>query len=164
MSDEEGPDVMRRRPFGVALAALLLCFCGGEALACSCADFSVRRKFRDADAVFVGRVVELAPAEPSEDFPLAMYLVRFEVERRWKGAKGREVEAVADFDRKGWCGDLNLAVGERFLIYAPREKGRLRVRADCGPNMNAAHAAEEVRRLDSFWFRAKARLYPYPKP
>ena len=148
----------------LVLAAFLLPLCApAEAFACSCADPSVREKFRASDAVFLGKVVEMSPFEPDRDFPLGMYLVRFEVERRWKGGVGREVTAVADFDRPGWCGDLKLAVGESFLIYAPRRKGRLRVLTDCGPNLNAAYAGEEMRRLGSFRFRAGARLYPFPK-
>ncbi|HEX8283026.1 MAG TPA: hypothetical protein VF588_06710 [Pyrinomonadaceae bacterium] len=153
-----------KRALGVALfAALLLSLNAREARACSCADFSVRQKFRGADAVFLGRVVELTPFGPTEDFPAAMYLVRFEVERRWKGDAGREVTAVADVDIPNMCGDLKLAVGESYLIYAPREKGRLHVYGDCGPNRDAKDAGDEMKRLGGFWFRVRARLYPYPE-
>jgi hypothetical protein len=155
--------VSKKRVFGVTVAALLFSFYVPAAYACSCADPSVREKFRRADAVFVGKVVEMTPIEPSKEFPMAIYNVRFEVERHWKGARGREVTTVADFDIPGMCGDLKLAVGESFLIYAPRENGRLRVLGDCGPNRNVRYAGEEIKRLGSFWFRAKARLYPYPK-
>jgi hypothetical protein len=157
--------VWKMKVFGLAVAAVLLCLSAREAPACSCGEFSVRQKFRSSDAVFVGRVVELTPFGPTKEFPLAMHLVRFEVERRWKGARGREVTAVADFDSPGMCGDLKLEVGGRYLIYAPSEKGRLRVYADCGPNLDLKwkEAAGEMKRLDSFWLRAKARLYPYPR-
>ncbi|MCA1618299.1 MAG: hypothetical protein LC795_03085 [Acidobacteria bacterium] len=150
----------------VILSLLAVCFvsaCAPEAFACSCAGFSVRQKFREADAVFLGRVAEMTPFGPTEDFPMAMYLVRFEVEKRWRGDVGRGVTAVADVDMPVMCGDLNLAVGESYLIYAPREKGRLRVLTDCGPNLNAKYADEEMKRLGGFWLRARARLYPYPK-
>jgi hypothetical protein len=152
-----------KRASALVFAAFLVSFCPTDVLACSCADPSAREKFRHADAVFLGKVVELTPFGPTEDFPLAMYVVRFEVERRWKGARGREVEAVADFDQPGFCGDLNLTVGEKYLIYAPRQKGRLRVHTDCGPNRHARDAVEELKLLGSFRFRALARLYPYPK-
>ncbi|HEX7957186.1 MAG TPA: hypothetical protein VF508_09600 [Pyrinomonadaceae bacterium] len=144
-------------------AAFLLLLCAPAARACSCGEQSVRQKFRYSDAVFLGRVVELTPFGPTEDFPLAVSLVRFEVERRWKGAKARELTGVADFDQPGFCGDLKLAVGGRYLIYAPREKGRLRVLTDCGPNTTAEYAGPEMKRLDSLWFRTTARLYPFPK-
>lgn len=157
--------MLKKKWFGVTLAALLFLLCARQASACSCGEFSVRHKFRYSDAVFVGKVVEMTPFGPTDDFPLAAYAVRFEVGRRWKGAKGREVSAVVDYDRRGWCGDLNLTVGESYLIYAPRERGRLHVYTDCGPNLDLKwnEAAGEMRRLDSFWLRAKARLYPFPK-
>ena len=155
---------MKRAHAVTAAAFLLLLVCAPDAHACSCGEQSVRDKFRYSDAVFLGRVVELTPFGPTDDFPMAMYVVRFEVERRWKGAKGHEVTAVADFDSPGMCGDLNLAVGGRYLIYAPREKGRLRVLTDCGPNTTAEYAGPEMKRLGSFRLRALASLYPYPKP
>ena len=152
-----------KRAFGLTAAAVLVSLCSQAALACSCARQSARQKFRHSDAVFLGRVVELSPFAPTEDFPLAAYLVRFAVERRWKAAKDAELTGVADFDQPGFCGDLKLAVGKSYLIYAPRDKGRLRVLTDCGPNITAEDAGEEMRRLDGFWFRAFARTYPYPK-
>jgi hypothetical protein len=155
--------VLKKKLFGATLVAFLLCLFAREAGACSCREQTVREKFRSSDAVFVGKVIELTPVEPTKDFPIAMYLVKFEVERSWKGARGRVVTAVADFDQPGFCGDLKLAAGGSYLIYAPREKGRLRVLTDCGPNMHVGYAGEEMKRLSSFGFRAKARLYPYPK-
>jgi hypothetical protein len=152
-----------KRAHAVTAAALLLLICAPAAHACSCGEQSVRQKFRYSDAVFLGRVVEMSPFGPTEDFPVAMYVVRFAVERRWKGAASREVTAVADFDQPGFCGDLKLAVGGRFLIYAPRHKGRLHVFTDCGPNTTFEYAGEEMKQLGSFWFRSYARLYPYPK-
>ena len=95
-----------KRTLRVVLAVFFLAQCATDAFACSCADPSVREKFRAADAIFLGRVVEMNPFEPNKDFPLGMYLVRFEVERRWKGDVGREVTAVADFDSPGMCGDF----------------------------------------------------------
>lgn len=147
----------------VVCAFALLPLCAPAALACSCGDPGVRARFRAADFVFVGRVLEMKPAEPDEASPTAVSLVRFEVEGQWKGAKRTEVVAVADYDMPGMCGDLNLAVGRRYLIYAPVEKGRLRVGADCGPNRDAEYAAREIKKLKSFWFRLFARVYPYPK-
>ena len=152
-----------KRASRLVLAAFLLSLSAPAAYACSCADFSVRQKFRAADAVFVGKVLELSPTQPSEDFPLAMYLVKFEVEKSWKGGLGREVMAVADFDMPAMCGDLKLAVGESYLIYAPRKKGRLQVLTDCGPNRNVKDAGEEMKRLGRFRLRLLAGLYPFPK-
>jgi hypothetical protein len=147
----------------VVCASAILLLCPPAALACSCSDPGVRERFRAADYVFVGRVIEMSPLAPDDVSPLAVSLVKFSVEGQWKGSKKAEVTAVADFDMPGMCGDLNLAVGGRYLIYAPVEKGRLLVHADCGPNRVAEYAAGEIKQLRSFWFRLFARLYPYPK-
>ena len=153
-----------KRVFGVTFAALLLCLCTREAFACSCAEFTTRQNLRQSGAVFLGKVVEMLPAEAGNDFPLAQYVVKFEVERRWKGARAREVSAIASTDWAGMCGDLKLEVGERFLIYAERRKGRLFIYRDCGPSRPAKDAGEEMKKLDALMPRAKARLNPYPQP
>jgi hypothetical protein len=156
--------VSKRTLFGVTFAALLLCLCARDASACSCAEFSTRQNLRRSGAVFLGKVVEMLPADPGGDFPPAEYVVRFEVERRWKGARGREVSALASTDWPGMCGDLKLEVGGRFLIYAERRKGRLFIYRDCGPSRPAKDAGEEMKKLDGLTLRADAPLNPYPKP
>jgi hypothetical protein len=152
---------MKRLP-QIALTLAVILIGSTEVFPCSCADPGVREKFRAADSVFLGTLIEMIPTNPSEDFPLATNTVRFKVEKRWKGARKSEVTAVANYDRPGWCGDLNLTVGERYLIYADRVKGRLLIYADCGPNLNVRNAAQDMKRLNGFWFRLLARLYPYP--
>ena len=146
----------------VAFALSLLLFCAVEVFPCTCGVPGTRVKFRTSHSVFIGKVTEMTPFGPTDDFPLAMHMVTFKVEKRWKGSKKPEITAVANFDSPGMCGDLGLKVGERFLIYAEREKGRLLVHGDCSPSMKIEYAAEEVKRLNSFWFRLFARLYPYP--
>jgi hypothetical protein len=143
--------------------ALLMCS-APIAFSCSCSDPSQREKFREANTVFLGEVTEYGERKVTdEDFSAYPFLVRFKVERQWKGAKKQEIVALADYDNPGWCGDLDLKVGERFLIYAYREKGRLLVVTDCGPNRKAVYAEEELGKLNNFWFRIFARVYPFPK-
>lgn len=148
--------------FHLAFTIAVILMSAQEALPCSCAEPGVREKFRAADSVFVGSLMEMSPSNPTEDLPLAAYTVKFKVERRWRGARKSEITAVANYDRPGWCGDLNLTVGERYLIYAEREKGRLLIYTDCGPSLNSKYAAEEIKRLNGFWFRFFARMYPFP--
>jgi hypothetical protein len=127
-----------------------------DANACSCEGQSQREKFRKADYVFLGEVVDITESSVKE----FAYAVRFKVERQWKGAKLSESVVHFTFDSPGWCGDLNLAKGERFLIYAYREKQKLVSYTDCGPNMNAEYAADSIKKLNSVWFRSFARAYP----
>jgi hypothetical protein len=135
----------------------LLVLSASNAHACSCADPSQREKFRKADYVFLGQVVDIADSNV-EDFG---YAVKFKIEKQWKGPKMPEPIVDFTYDRPGWCGDLNLAKGERFLIYAYREKQNLISYTDCGPNMNVKYAEASIKNLNSFWFRLFARAYPF---
>jgi len=125
--------------------------------ACSCSDPSRREKFRTADYVFLGQVIEIVDSNV-KDFA---YAVTFTVDRQWKGSKLRQPLVNFTFDNPGWCGDLHLAKGERFLIYAYREKQELVTYTDCGPNLEAKYAGTDVKNLNRFWFRFFARVFPF---
>jgi hypothetical protein len=152
------------------LSLTIILLASHEAFSCSCADPSVREKFRAADLVFLGRVVEVkrAPDNAGEIFDH----VTFDVEKRWKGPRGPRLTLAWGFDNPGMCNDLPLTPGERYLIYSSREtidyRGRRRseltIRPDCGPHYLAQHREAEIRKLDRLWFRISARLYPFPKP
>ena len=154
--------------FRSTLLLLLVAFGSSLAYSCSCEIPNQRERYRKANAVFVGEVLELKErprVETSEnlnDFP---YQVTFRVEKQWKGKRQSEVTALSDYENLGMCNDLYLEVGKRFLVYAPRKNGRLIVYAKCGPNVpaNNEYTDEEIEKLDSFFFRASAFLFPYPK-
>lgn len=141
---------------------------------CSCIDPSQRQRFRAADVVFVGKVVEfnlltdaeydeLNKVETNKELVDILYRVTFKVEKQWKGKKQTEITALASFDNPGMCNDLDLSVGKRILVYAPREHGHLLIYRDCGPNRNADYAKDEIKRLSNFFFRTYTFFYPYPK-
>jgi len=136
---------------------LLLALNASTALGCSCSDPSQRKKFRDADYVFLGTAIRMAYSHIQE-FPTG---VTFKVERQWKGTKLSEPLVNFTFDSPGMCGDLHLAEGQQFLIYAYRQKNDLISYTDCGPNLQVQYAGTEVRKLNSFWFRFFARVIPF---
>jgi hypothetical protein len=146
----------------VSLLLSLLLLSANQAFSCSCADPSVREKFRKASSVFVGRILEIKPYEDKASDSIFINEVRFRVERQWKGERKPEITVISAWDNPGWCGDLPLTVGERYLIYADRERNKLAIYADCGPNRIAVYAEKELGKLNNFWFRFFARLYPYP--
>ncbi len=154
--------------FRSTLLFLLLAFGSSLAYSCTCDLPSQRERFRKANAVFVGEVLELkkrseiGTTDNLKDFP---YQVTFRVEKQWKGKRQSEVTALSDYEELGLCNDLYLEVGKRFLIYAPRKNGRLIVYAKCGPNVpaNNEYTDEEIERLNNFFFRVSSFLFPYPK-
>ncbi len=135
--------------------------------ACECDEWSQRRKFRDADSVFVGEVLlsgERAGLNTNKDFKLFPYLVTFKVEKQWKGKRQSEITAFADLKGGGMCEGFEMPVGERFLVYAKRKSGLLLVsRSFCSPNKNVKYAHDEIKNLNNFFFRAYTFLYPFPK-
>lgn len=144
------------------------------AYACSCSDPSQRQRFRAADAVFVGEVLEykeltelehkeLTKADTKKDLESFFYQVTFKIEKQWKGKRQSEITALADFDDPGNCNDLDLSVGKRILVYAPREQGQFLIYRDCGPNRTAEYAKNEIKRLSNFLFQTYIFFYPYPK-
>jgi hypothetical protein len=145
----------------ISLMTAVLIFGALSVYACSCADPSVREKFRWADVVFVGELVEKADAEQNSSE--LVHSTRFKVEKSWKGVAARELKILFGFDMPGMCGDLPLNIGERYLIYAYRRKEGLITQVDCGPNRIAENVPDEINKLNGFWFRMFARLYPYPK-
>ena len=145
MARVDGKDKYMKYAFKAALMLLLFAGSPYVAFSCSCADPSVREKFRQANAVFVGKIVEVKPsAETKADFRYFPQVVTFTVKQQWKGARKPEIVVLVSTDWQGMCGDLDLIVGESYLIYAHRKNGRLIVHRDCGPSMPLRYAAQDM--------------------
>jgi len=141
-----------------AVPILILLLLAGNAPSvypCSCRGYSEREKYRKADYVFLGEVTEIGDSH-LENF---VYAVKFKVERQWKGPKQTELTVNFDFDNPGMCGDLNLAKGKTFLIYAYRKKEGIVSYTDCGPNLKGEYAEKSIKKLDHAMYRVWARLY-----
>ena len=152
--------------FQLSTFFILLTIGSSFAYACSCADPSQRERFRKSKAVFLGEVLEYKErpgVETNEDLKFFPYQVTFKVQKQWKGKRQPEITAFASFDSPGMCGDLDLQMGERFLIYAPYKYEHLLIYRDCGPNRIAENAEDEIKRLSNFFFRTTTFFYPYPK-
>jgi hypothetical protein len=154
--------------FQISIFSILLVVSTSLAAACSCADPSQRQRFRAGDAVFLGEVIEFKERTESEtkeidELKTFFYQVTFKVEKQWKGKRQSRITALADFDSPGMCNDLDLKVGDRILVYAPRERTQLLIYRDCGPNRTAESATEEIKRLSNFFFRTYTFFYPFLK-
>jgi len=148
---------MKRITLSMIVTLVVFTFGASTVLACSCADPSQRKKFRTADYVFLGTAVRITDSHV-QDFA---YAVPFNVEKQWKGSTLNEPLINFTFDSPGMCGDLHLAEGQRFLIYAYRQKQDLISYTDCGPNRQAQYADAEIRHLKNVWFRFFARIIPF---
>ncbi|MBV9923868.1 MAG: carboxypeptidase regulatory-like domain-containing protein [Acidobacteria bacterium] len=113
---------MRLRHFILA-AALLLLPCAGRAFACQCRERQPPcSQYAEADAVFVGSVTDIVPADDPQSvakaadsvYGMAFERVNFRLERAFRGVEGGGVEVV---DWMTSC-RFGFKAGWRYLVYA----------------------------------------------
>ena len=143
--------------FRAALLLALFMLAPLKAFPCSCADIPQRKVFRASKTVFLGEYIDSFPST-DKDFLLA---ARFRVVKQYKGERKPEQVLLWGFDIPHMCGDLKLEKGERYLIYADREKQSLIVHADCGRSSHIKYAGDDIKKLDSFFYRLAYRIYPF---
>jgi hypothetical protein len=123
------------------------------------------RYFRKAEAVFVGKVVEVGQNDKKDwdprEFP---YKIKFAVEKSWKGGKP-EITVLSDMGAN-MCSQGEFRIGDKYLIYAFKQGPELIVYTYVGNRsrpLSYGYEREgekkEFAELDSFWFRLKARLW-----
>jgi hypothetical protein len=107
----------------LAFLPLLLLALGAapDAEACSCGDKDpdVLRQKNSADAVFAGRIVDIQYVEAIEIFNPRV-IVKFEVDRVWKGPVGRDF-VMHTVLGGGICAGISgekLKIGETLIVYA----------------------------------------------
>jgi hypothetical protein len=110
---------MRSILFSVIGMAVLMGFSQTEGLACTCGssggNLTIKQQVKEAQkqsrAVFVGKVMQVLQQPDSSDV-----VVRFRVEKSWKGNLPREVIVVTG-QGGGDCG-YRFEVGGKYLVYA----------------------------------------------
>lgn len=128
------------------LAALL--FVVDKAAACSCYGLRQDPGFHPVmvywsnDAVFTGQVVEISSATPDKPVYLSQKVVHFSVDKAFKGVEGRTVEVVTNPSTPS-CG-YDFKQGQRYFVYAKRDKdGKLKEWL-CGPTVPLEAAARDL--------------------
>ena len=130
------------------------------ALACDIDGPSLRKEFRRASDVFVGRLLQITDtpkwANLTGEKP-AVAFVTFRVKDRWKGAKQDELVLTTDLIDMG-CDGSPMRQFERDVTYLiSSKKGYTYFREA----RVVASATGEIRKLDDVWFRTWARIYPF---
>lgn len=144
---------------------------------CTCLQISHRKEFRQADAVFAGQVIDISedksfvPPKLSDSKlsreTLARlqkmvdsqkrYIVRFKVERKFKGVEGKEI-TLYTFQSVSPCSGIAFTEGEKYLIYAYRKEEGITDGGLCSRTRKLDETSKEYRELNSFWFRFRTRL------
>ena len=160
--------------FRTLLCLVVVGITTSSAFACVCGAGPLQTRLRKAGAVFVGQAVEAADYERLSTNPsLVQNLVAGEdqqillVEKAWKGV-GRKYVAVTfdEFPASSSCPTLYFFSQEKkYLVFAYGKK--LQVKRVCSdsweiPSNPTSPGYEQmnqfVRKLDSNWFRLRARL------
>lgn len=149
----------------VALFAIVLLPVSG--VACTCVFDSLKDRFLRAEAVFVGGLYDFEESEKAEIQNFNEGLPVLWVKKRWKGIH-KELVAI-DFDFPKGSGGSTCPFFYQFepksdyLIFAYGKD--LKVAVECSDTQmltttyNNVH--KEISRLDSKWFRLKARVWPF---
>ena len=129
--------------------------------ACSCVIRSHERDFREARAIFVGKVLEIGPNNSGDEEVrrFAPFKITLAVEKRWKG-NHRQITIVSSNGEPA-CGGFKFEKGELYLIYAFGRE--LETGTACTRSRPFSRTDQERQRelaeLDSFRFRLKARVW-----
>ena len=128
--------------------------------ACTCSAASPRRAFRDAAVVFIGQVLDAG--RPDNEFREKGYdsQIKFKIEESWKGSDRSEIIVFSDY-WLGACPGFNFEPGEKYLVYAYREKDILITSSECAPSLPEAKASENIKNLRRLWYRFFARANPF---
>jgi len=110
---------MKRWLAGIMLAGLLM-LCAPSASACSCIIPEVKDALSRANAVFTGKVTEVIEPKESQvalSPDSKLYVIKFEVEKTWKGAPLTEF-SVLSVQGNGCFAYPPVKKGERYLVFA----------------------------------------------
>jgi len=102
------------------LLLILLTLLGRPSHSCFCAIPEVTESFAQADAVFIGKVVDIVkPKTFDAKAPLSdrLYTIRFKVEKSWKGEPSTEKSVLTAQGEFGCFAYPAVGKGERYLVY-----------------------------------------------
>ena len=106
-----------RRIALVVLGLLTMTFASASwARACDCSNFLIEDASKTSASIFIGEVIDVSdPREVLiESKTEKVYLTRFLVWERWKGAKSIEAEILVELP----VHNTQMTVGEVYLVYA----------------------------------------------
>ena len=154
--------------FSGVILVLCIIFLAESALACTCVVNSLSKRFRKAEAVFVGSLADYEDGLTSNIQNFKEGIPILKIKKAWKGVK-REYVAV-DFDFDGATGGgagctwfYQFKKDKDYLIFAYGKGLRVTVECSDSRELKAKYdwTTEELGKLDSFWYRTKARLWPF---
>ena len=155
------------RIFQILLFFFLFCFSCSEAFSCTCIVSPLSKRFKKAEAVFIGKIAKDIPQNKAEIQNAKDGLPVLEVVKVWKGIK-KEFVAIefADFPKSsGTCPILyRFEEDKEYLVFA-YGKG-LKVEVECSDTRPLKaeyldYTGREISKLNNFWFRFWTKVNPF---
>ena len=141
----------------VFIFLVLILFSVMVAEACSCPSSSPEKAYRKAKAVFIGRLVEIGTEEIKRTGYSSLRILKFKVEKKWKGISGDEV-TIYEMSTPGPCKLFDYQAGESYLLYMNKDSTVSSSFCGWSIELNSDPAKQRIKNLNSFWFKLKANL------
>jgi hypothetical protein len=146
-----------------SIFVLVVIFGASSVNACSVDFPSLREQFRASKHIFVGELLEISDAPQNLKISKEKSVggvVKFRIQKRWKGAKEAEISLLSDLITSGCGGGEERKIsyfekGKKYLIFARKDYVYFYEATEL------ARAGEKIKRLDDSGFRAWARIYPF---
>ena len=142
------------------LAVFILIFFNQNIDACDYNIPPLRKQFRDSKNVFIGEIIEISdtPQNLKNSKERAVGgIVKFRIQKSWKGTKDKEISLLSDLILMPCDGNPfeYFKKGEKYLIFSEKDYAAYIL------STKLEFAADKIKRLDDFWFRIWARIYPF---
>lgn len=160
-----------KKIYQIFFTSIFVLFFTSAIIACQCIINSHKRDFRKAKNIFIGEVTEvnyqstIQLPEQIKDFQAEIVeTVSLNIEKSWKGKEKTNIK-IWSLSFPSSCGGFQFAKGKKYLVYVFKENGYLYTVTSCGRTRIAEtdnkDKLEEIKELDSFWFRFSAKFNPF---
>ncbi|MDT5123605.1 MAG: hypothetical protein QOC96_3087 [Acidobacteriota bacterium] len=140
-----------RKTIQIFLLLGLFYFVAGETFAqCSCVaerrDITPHKEFKLADAVFIGKVIEIKKTAPDKDTGGYIETVKFEVKKAWK----QDLDTLVTIQNKIQGCINGFDENEEWLVYAyKKQDGTFGTYCCCSRTRLLSKAAEDLKEFES---------------
>ena len=140
-----------RKPILIVLFLCSFYFGANQTFAqCTCApayrNITPHNEFKLADAVFIGKVIEITKTAPDKDTHSYVETVKFEVKKAWK--KDLDTSIIIRNKIRGCINGFN--ENEEWLVYAyKRQDGTHSTYCCCSRTRRLSKAAEDLKEFET---------------
>lgn len=130
--------------------------CVSIGAACECNINSNEEIFRQAKAIYVGKLVLIGTEKIQKEGYSPLHTLTFEIGKKWKGARNQKTTLLTNYSNM--CSAFEFREGEEYLLYVQKKSY---VTSECASSvkLSSKEAQARIKDLSSFWFRLKSRLW-----